>query len=1042
MAPERSLIPPEDNTSTSFQTAANVVGVIPPQIHDILTNNTSCALTSKIDDNTSGLSYLINNTNSNVISVWEHSTQTLNEELIPPSRGICVNLIHPEHDTTTTNTDNNKLLVTCLGPNNNTSTNNHRRGEGNNNTLRHLYAASSTSGVLSVWVLDNNNTKNTTSSNDVAVECDASVRLALKDNEVLTSLTSMNNNNGSSGNNNDTWLLASTNYGRLYKIYKTSRPLTLSAKLIKKKLIPNDSNVGGGQLVDEEEEETGLVRGLYNYFTTPSKKKVESSYGDDEIMDEGPGSPYNSSSFDDENIVALVTLPSATNGSGSIDTSNKSPPRTPAHSPQKQRRISSSSSSNSSSARAVSVSSSLVLKEWKISLLAGPDSSNSESGGKNKEGYMTRTQLFPRNENGTLDLSSLSHDLEGYTHIEMLAAPQLAKDNNSLLMIIRLSKENDVDATRAYIVRIGLSSNDGGRSRSPHIIDAAWLDRFSSQSLDVLDCVGLVTAEEDDGGNNVGGAVVYVAFGGDASGERQVCPVTISAVHFPSSEGTAARIKDLDLYQNVVPSAIHNSMSYDPLTGGCVLLSTSGLLCGVHVRFPTLSSGQEGMTTTTESLLDEASLSLLAKDETVQTVKSHLQSSFRQYLTKLKEGNSGSNPARAVVPPSIGTCPSHVLTAAVVLASKEFACASSSSSSAGTGVFSPRVTTSTPVTILRDKLQLHKDFITFLLHAGAYRRVSSVGRIKLRDHGELITASRALLIACQNYFAKAESAAAGNSTRQSEIAKERRVVMKALDKTSEDVTALPRRWAALQQLSSLTFVNSGDFLLFTSSSICQGVGQALGYRQHESSSMYDITISDPSSQTALPSPWTSSTETLDVLISQLQAIEESGEAVLSNSVDYETEKNNMRRYVEDMSASALSGYRDIVTRDADNKAALRAYDHAKRLTIPLLRKYANDDGDDLVALATSLDHSFFEGIVQICHDHRQSWRFQGPYSDKEADERYDLRLMMSNTSTTDSESYAPLHSSRDYQTDLSFCTFVLRWYADRGLYPEGESHMP
>jgi len=101
MAPERSLIPSEDNTSTSFQTAANVVGVIPPQIHDILTNNSDALTSSKIDDNTSGLSYLINNTNSNIISVWEHSTQTLNEELIPPSRGICVNLIHPEHDTTT-----------------------------------------------------------------------------------------------------------------------------------------------------------------------------------------------------------------------------------------------------------------------------------------------------------------------------------------------------------------------------------------------------------------------------------------------------------------------------------------------------------------------------------------------------------------------------------------------------------------------------------------------------------------------------------------------------------------------------------------------------------------------------------------------------------------------------------------------------------------------------------------------------------------------------------------------------------------------------
>ena len=45
----------------------------------------------------------------------------------------------------------------------------------------------------------------------------------------------------------------------------------------------------------------------------------------------------------------------------------------------------------------------------------------------------------------------------------------------------------------------------------------------------------------------------------------------------------------------------------------------------------------------------------------------------------------------------------------------------------------------------------------------------------------------------------------------------------------------------------------------------------------------------------------------------------------------------------------------------------------------------------------------------------------GEDSDKEADERYDLRLMMSNSSTSDSESYAHLHSSRDYQTEV--CMF-------------------
>ena len=415
-------------------------------------------------------------------------------------------------------------------------------------------------------------------------------------------------------------------------------------------------------------------------------------------------------------------------------------------------------------------------------------------------------------------------------------------------------------------------------------------------------------------------------------------------------------------------------------------------------------------------MLDDVSLALLAQDETVLTVKSHLQSSFRQYITKVKEGSSGSNPARAVCPPSIGTCPSHILSAAVVLASHDFACASSSVGGVG---FSPRVTTSSPVTILRDKLQMHQDFLTFLLHAGAYRRVSTAGRVRLRDNGEMITASRALLIECQNYFAKAESA--GNVSSE-QLAHARQMVMSALEGASNDITGLPHRWAALQQLQS------DNLLLLTSSAICQGIGQALGYRQDESNSLYDI----PShNEDNIALPWTSSQETLGVLITQLRAIEQLGESILATSINYDDDVANIQSYVEDMSASVLCGYRDIVSTNPDKDALLVLYDDAKRLVVPLLRRYANDDGDDLVALQASLDHSFFEGIVQICHDHRSSWAFQGPFSDEQADETYDLRPMMSSN-----ESQAHLHESRDYKTGLAFCSYVLQWFVDRGFYPE------
>lgn len=267
--------------------------------------------------------------------------------------------------------------------------------------------------------------------------------------------------------------------------------------------------------------------------------------------------------------------------------------------------------------------------------------------------------------------------------------------------------------------------------------------------------------------------------------------------------------------------------------------------------------------------------------------------------------------------------------------------------------------------------------------------------------------------------------------------------MSALEGASDDVTALPHRWAGLQQLAyssgNSPLLGNDILLLLTSASICEGIGQALRYRQNESSPLYDIPSYDSLSSTSTNYlPWTSSTSMLDVLFAQLRSIQQWGESILSTSVDYETETANLRRYVEDLSASALSGHRDALSREEpDNDVALKSsYEEAKYLAVSLLRKFANDQGDDLVALQTSLEHSHFEGIVQICHDHRQSWRFQGPFADHKADERYDLQRMIINSSSD--SSYAPLHQTRDHQTGLSFCSYVLRWYADRGIFPEGE----
>ena len=298
------------------------------------------------------------------------------------------------------------------------------------------------------------------------------------------------------------------------------------------------------------------------------------------------------------------------------------------------------------------------------------------------------------------------------------------------------------------------------------------------------------------------------------------------------------------------------------------------------------------------------------------------------------------------------------------------------------------------------------------------------------------TAARDLLVECQGYFSLAETAAGGDDARRGEIAQARQMVTAALEGTSDNVMFLPERWARLQQLCDTNSPLYRDLLLLASRTLCYGLGQAIEYRLEESGPLYDISNRDSSSSSSNNPPWTSSPEMLKVLYSQLQAIQQGGESILSKSLDYDTDKANMRQYVEDLSSSALAGHRDVFMREPNSEYAMKSYEDTKILAIPLLRQYANDDGDDLVALDASLEHSFFEGIVQICYDHRKSWRFQGPFSDKEPDDRYDLRPMMSNSSSD--SPHAHLHESRDGRTGLPFCGYVLKWYADRGLYHEGE----
>lgn len=1109
-ASERRLIPPDDDdndddgndynnynrnvhgpSSSSSTSNASVVGVIPPSVYDYLDRlrRTACTTTSSphrtllhgsIDHRGSGLSYLFCSGGdddddgppsdaSRTVFVWEHATHTPTEELLPPSRAWT--LIHPEHVSRPSSSSSAShalpLHVTCLD----------RSSNPPSSSLRDVYLASPATGVICLWRLRRND------ETDRARDCDASIRLPLEEGEVLTAMTPLcvDGAGAASGGSGSEWVVVATSRGRMWKMTKTARPLSLTAKAVKGRFLGDVRN-GDGRGEEEGVDGAtsasggGFVSGWYNYIFTPSKKKAaerdDRKHDDDDSHDNSDGmgdtrrKQGQTHPPTEDGILALLPLPPPRDGR-TAEIPSSSAAKTSPSQPSPLKRPRTSFSDSSPQARLLTLHPHLTLREYRISTTTAPRSTE-------REGYVIERHIAPRQEDGSFDVaewgaaaspsssSNESHERR-YRNVDVVAPPRLTSDGRSVVLAVRVSnivseivEERGADAdARIYLLRISLDTYT--------VVDAAWLDRHSGESVSEtggsLVCAGLAVGDSDDGDGvgddgHVGcGAVAYVAFGPPpsiAAGEGTTggrVPVTVTAVHFSplrSEEHRRAphpaappRMRDMDLFEHLVPSLVADSVGYDSTTGGCLFASTAGLVGGAHVRFPPASEVRRGRTegmprpTLEGGLAREGDDDFEAsfRDEAVLAIKSHLLSSFRQYLGRTRdEGANLAFVARSVAPPSIGSCAPAVLSAAVVLASLSMV------NSANAGTDRMTTTTSAPphnaMAALREKHRWHTDFVKFLLHAGAYRRVSATGRTKLRDHGEMIAAAGATLSECRRCLTKMDAEA---EEGEQEVSAMRRAAMEALQGTSDVVADLPRRWDDLRRISGPDLEK--ESMMLTLSCVCRGLGEAFRYRANESSNLYDIPQHDPMSRGKGTIPWTSSREVLAVLHQQLENLQLFGDSVVSSSSNYEQDKLTLKRLVEDASVSLLAGYHDHFRCDPQDEELARLYDEAKRLAIPLLRtSFVNEDGDDLQALEMSLKHCFFEGIVQICHDHRRSWKFRGPFSPVPPDETFDIRLMLSGTSPE--SPYVHLHGSTDYRTGLPFCDFVLNWYADRGSNTE------
>jgi hypothetical protein len=290
----------------------------------------------------------------------------------------------------------------------------------------------------------------------------------------------------------------------------------------------------------------GIVHKMYNYLTTPSRASKPSVENNEELMVDDT----NDDKFDQKGglIVALLPLPPSVVMASDVNRSPaRGPPCTPAPNKQQRLLVFNNGSGAASSTKVVTITSSLVIKQWNIatSITSADGDVLPHHDGRVVEGFTKCTTLITRKNDGTLDLSPLLSKTEttmdevgeggdgmmisnnqGYHNLEVQSRPVLSADGTSIIAIIRLSNNDNVSMTRVYVVRIG---GFGNTTSAPYIIDAVWLDRFSGPSLSsstlstsaALACVGLTVSDDENEESVVGGGVVaYVGFGPSKSGKQ------------------------------------------------------------------------------------------------------------------------------------------------------------------------------------------------------------------------------------------------------------------------------------------------------------------------------------------------------------------------------------------------------------------------------------------------------------------------------------------------------------------------------------------
>ena len=595
--------------------------------------------------------------------------------------------------------------------------------------------------------------------------------------------------------------------------------------------------------------------------------------------------------------------------------------------------------------------------------------------------------------------------------------------------------------SRIYVLWCGTHAD----TNQLFLYGAHWLNGYSSSSMEgpnALELVGLVARSDDLEDEQKREVTIYCVM--QQASEQQV---TCSAIRFVGRiEGeeelqqeqqpqydtriTVTHCVDVNVSSNMVPYLVRGMIRMDIVMGGCVLISSSGIVLNARMNFPPLL--RVNASNEPSSTMSSRSDSIVPSKEMVQVLTSHLVSTFDNY--EKRNHYTAAESLASTLPQSILAADPTTLSVAVAAASQHLTneritSDSRSSTMSSSSSSSASYCTASALHNIHLKMERHRSFINFLVRAGVYKRVNIRGRMELRNHGEMIHAIGVLLTLWQDEIENVRRSEDGStSTEQdADIMK----VTQDLKRIEELVTDFPGRILSILKKYGLDESRyEGTDMPWSLYQMCKlisgSIEGAIFFRDEQSGILYDLLSPDEGGWGQQSSksieggcfPWTSRDEILASLPLILKvcddgSLEESGEMVRC------------------IGTVLLDGHRDITPTIRDEQL----YYKAKELVVSLASKFFPcDSGDPLEDLAfqLSVQHGYFAGIVESCQNNTTSAGFFS--------ENYDLGSILYSTSSSDPDShtsiddpYLSLSSDRDQETGLSFPKFVFRWYTDRNM---------